>query len=189
MDKLPALILIDIQNGFASQAYFGGNRNNPQAEAQARILLDGFREHGLPVFHVKHNSRHPDSPLAPGQPGNDIHPLVQPLAGEPILEKTVNSAFIGTALQESLDRHEIRTLVFAGLTTNHCVSTSVRMAGNLGYTTYLAADATACFNRRGLDGTLYDSELIHQTALANLHEEFATVLTAKDILRLLRAGC
>ena len=61
------------------------------------------------------------------------------------------------------------------MTTNHCISTTARMAGNLGYETYLISDACATYNRIGLNGEVFDSVLIHQTSLANLSEEFATV--------------
>ena len=53
------------------------------------------------------------------------------------------------------------------------------MAGNLGFKTYLVSDATATFNRNGLDGKEYSAEDIHNMTLVNLHEEFATIMTTK----------
>jgi nicotinamidase-related amidase len=113
--------------------------------------------------------------------GNEFNDLVTPAEGEPIIKKHVNNAFIGTDLQAQLDSADITTLVIVGLTTDHCISTTTRMAGNLGYETFLAADATATFNKKGLDGQNYPAELIHETALASLNKEFATIVTTDFI--------
>jgi len=172
----PALILIDIQKGFDDIPYWGGQRNNPEAELRASELLKLWRENGLPVYHIKHCSSIPTSMLHETNDGNDFKDLVRPIPGEPVVKKNVNSAFIGTDLKVQPDAAGIKTLVIVGLTTDHCVSTSTRMAGNLGYETYLVADATATFNKKGFDGKEYSAEVIHETALASLNEEFATVV-------------
>jgi nicotinamidase-related amidase len=179
----PALILIDIQNAFDDLAFWGGNRNNPNAEANAAILLEMWRKKRLPVFHIKHNSIMPGSILAEGQHGNQIKDIVKPLGGEPVIGKHVNSAFIGTDLKQRLDEQGIKSVVVIGLTTDHCVSTTSRMAGNYGYETYVVDDATATFDRKGSDGTIFPATVIHQTTLASLHNEFATVLSTETILR------
>lgn len=183
----PALILVDIQKGFGDIAYWGGQRNNPDAELRASELLKIWREAGLPVFHVQHCSTNLVSPLREGHPGNQFIEAVMPMADEPVIKKRVNSAFIGTGLQALLDEAGIKTLVIAGLTTDHCVSTTTRMAGNLGYETFLVADATATFNKRGIDGQNYPAELIHETALASLNNEFATVTTTDLIKQSLKS--
>jgi nicotinamidase-related amidase len=172
----PALILIDIQKGFANIEYWG-QRNNPDAEFRASELLRVWRDSGLPVFHVQHCSTIPTSPLHETHTGNQFNELVAPIEGEPIIKKNVNSAFIGTDLQAQLDYAKITTLVIAGLTTDHCISTTTRMAGNLGYETFLIAAATATFDKKGINGQIFPAELIHQTALASLDKEFATVIT------------
>jgi nicotinamidase-related amidase len=177
----PALILVDIQKGFENVEYWGGQRNNPDAELRASELLKIWRDNGLPIFHVQHFSSIPTSLLHETHAGNQFSDLVAPAEGEPIIKKNVNSAFIGTGLQAQLDNATITTLVIAGLTTDHCISTTTRMAGNLGYETFLVADATATFNRKGIEGQIFPAELIHQTALASLHKEFATVITTEDI--------
>ena len=173
----PALILIDIQKGFANIEYWGGQRNNPDAEFRAGELLSVWRENDLPVFHIQHCSTNPSSPLHETHAGNQFNDLVIPKEGEPIIKKNVNSAFIGTDLQAQLDHAKITTLVIAGLTTDHCISTTARMAGNLGYETFLVAAATATFDKKGINGQIFPAELIHQTALASLDKEFATVIT------------
>jgi nicotinamidase-related amidase len=93
-----------------------------------------------------------------------------------VIEKRVNSAFIGTSLETDLRRAGCRGLVIVGLTTNHCVSTTARMAGNLGFATWVVSDATATFDRVGPDGALHPAEQIHAIALSDLHGEFATVV-------------
>ena len=178
----PALILIDIQKGFENLEYWGGQRNNPNAELRASELLRLWRENGLAVFHVQHCSAIPSSPLHETHAGNQFNDLVAPIEGEPIIKKRVNSAFIGTDLQAQLDHAKITSLVIAGLTTDHCISTTTRMAGNLGYETFLVAAATATFNKKGVNGQIFPAELIHQTALASLDKEFATVITI-DVIK------
>jgi nicotinamidase-related amidase len=186
MNKLPsntALVLIDVQKGFDSP--YWGKRNNAQAEANMETLLTAWRKAKMPVVHIQHHSPEPESPLYPGQTGNEFKDAFEPIYGEHIEKKHVNSAFIGTTLESYLRTNRVDTLVIAGLTTDHCVSTSTRMAGNLGFVAYVAADATATFNRTGYNGKEYTAEEIFATALASLHQEFATVLSTDDVMRAL----
>ncbi|RYY97180.1 MAG: cysteine hydrolase [Chitinophagaceae bacterium] len=181
-----ALLLVDIQQGFDDIAYWGGARNNPGAEANAARLLEVWRLRGWPLFHIQHCSVNPASRLAPGHPGNAFKPEVRPEPGEPVIQKTVNSAFIGTGLKGQLEAAGIRQVLIAGLTTDHCVSTTTRMAGNYGFETILVADACATFDKTGHDGQRYPAQLVHDTALASLHGEFATVLGTDRLLQVLR---
>jgi len=128
-----ALLLIDIQKGLDQMDYYGGRRNNPDAEQRMSEILEFWRANTWPIFHIKHNSTSSDSPLRPDQEGNDIKEIVAPKDDEPIIGKNVNSAFIGTDLQERLEVANIKKLVIVGLTTEHCVSTTTRMAGNFGF--------------------------------------------------------
>ncbi|MDY8137343.1 cysteine hydrolase family protein [Aquimarina sp. 2201CG5-10] len=177
----PALLLIDIQKGFEDVPYWGGERNNPHAEGNMEKLLQLWRKHQLPVFHIKHCSTNPVSPLAKGNPGNDFMDFNVPANNEPIIEKDVNSAFIGTDLQQQLKDQKIDNLVIVGLTTDHCVSTTTRMAGNFGFDTYLVEDAVATFNKVGANGENYSAQLIHDTAIASLKDEFATIITTESL--------
>jgi len=174
-DKNPALLLIDIQRGFLEEEFWGGNRNNKDAEIICGKILQKWRALKLPLFHIRHSSANPASPLHQSRTGFEFNEQVMPLSDEPVITKQVNSAFIGTDLKARLDKLNINTLVIIGLTTNHCVSTTVRMAGNYGYDTYLIVDATATFDRNGIKGEKYDAETIHLTSLASLNEEFATI--------------
>ena len=178
----PALLLVDIQKGFDNIEYWGGQRNNPDAEENAGELLRLWRKHQLPVFHIQHCSSNPESLLHESNEGNDFKDMVKPISSEPVIKKNVNSAFIGTDLKEQLDNLKITNLVIVGLTTDHCISTTARMAGNLGFDTFLVSDATATFNKKGLGGEDFTAELIHATALASLNNEFATIVTT-DLLK------
>ena len=181
-DKKPALILIDVQKAFLDEEYWGGNRNNKNAEIICGKILDKWRELDLPLFHIRHSSTNLNSKLNKSNQGFEFNDNVIPLKNEPIITKDVNSAFIGTDLKERLDKLNINTIVIVGITTNHCVSTTTRMSGNFGYETYLISDATAAFDRIGINGETYDSETIHLTTLANLNEEFATVWDLKKLM-------
>jgi len=179
-----ALLVVDVQQGFDDPKW--GSRNNPDAEANVERLIAAWREAQRPIFHVFHDSLSPDSPLRPGSPGNAPKPEGEPGEGEAVIRKTVNSAFIGTSLEADLRSAGINTLVVVGLTTNHCISTSVRMAGNLNFETYLVSDATATFDRIALDGRNRPAEEVHAAALSDLDGEFATVIDTAAVLGALR---
>jgi nicotinamidase-related amidase len=159
-----------------------GSRNNPEAERNIGRLLAHWRGHGRPIVHVQHLSKEPQSPLRPDQPGVEIKDEVKPLSGEPIVQKSVSSAFIGTTLEADLRRRGVTTLIVVGMQTNMCVSTTARMAGNLGFTTYVVSDATATFDNTGPNGRRYPSDLLHDVALADLNGEFSTVVDTNTIL-------
>lgn len=183
MANLPertALVVIDVQKGF-DEPYWG-ERNNPDAEDNIARLLTAWRAAGRPVFHIKHNSRSPRSPLHPSNPGNGFKDLAAPWAGEPTFGKDVNSAFIGTDLEARLREIGVCEIIVVGLTTPHCISTSVRMAANLGFATRVVSDATAAHAGRGPDGKSVDAQTMHYHALAGLNEEFADIVTTDDLL-------
>lgn len=181
-----ALIVIDVQKGFDSPIW--GSRNNPQAEKNIARLLSVWRSANRPLFHVQHMSKNPTSPLRPGQEGNEFKPAVKPLNGEPVIQKSVNSSFIGTDLEHRLRQLEIRSVVLAGINTNHCVSTTARMAANLGFEVLVISDATATFDMKGPDGRLYPAELMHAVGLAELHGEFAKVVDTETVLTSVEKG-
>jgi len=179
--ELTALILIDVQKGFDNPKW--GIRNNPNAERNIEALLDHWRRYRQPVIHIQHQSTESDSPLHPGDPGCEFKSEAEPIDGEVIFTKQVNSAFIGTGLEEYLRKHCIHKIVIVGLTTDHCVSTTTRMAGNLGFSTILISDATATFNRLSLDGVNIPADEIHRVHLSSLNGEFCQVQSTDEILR------
>jgi nicotinamidase-related amidase len=169
-----ALIVIDVQQGFSDPGW--GSRNNPDAEANIGRLLAAWRETRRPLFHVHHDSLSSSGSFRPGTAGNAPKSEAAPLAGEPVYRKNVNSAFIGTSLEPDLRAAGIDTVVIVGLTTPHCVSTTTRMASNLGFKTYIVSDATAAFELPGIDGRMRRPAEVHYEALSDLQEEFATVV-------------
>lgn len=177
----PALLIVDMQMGLDEVDFYGGNRNNPCAEEHAARLLSAWRTENLPVIHVQHSSSNPLSPLHVSRPGFKIKDEVYPIENEPVIVKSVNSAFIGTNLQTILSDQGIQQVVIIGMTTNHCVSSTVRSAANLGFKTTIISDATATFDRAGTDGIKYPSTLIHQITLASLNEEFANVRATDEV--------
>ncbi len=174
------LLFVDLQRGFLEPHW--GRRNNPDLEANAGELLAAWRGAGRAVVHVRHLSTEPDSPLRPERPGSAFLETFTPIGDERTIEKQVHSAFIGTPLEAVLREARCRALVIAGLTSDHCVSTTARMAADLGFATWLAGDATAAFDRVGPDGITYPAELVHATSLASLHREFVNVVTTRELV-------
>lgn len=175
-----ALIIIDVQDGLDDPIL--GQRNNPSAESNMARLLAAWRTAERPIYHVQHMSINPNSTLRPNQPGNAIKRIVAPEGNEPIIQKTVNNAFVGTDLLDRLGEKNIQAVVIVGLTTNHCVSTTARMASDLGLTTLVVDDATAAHESHGYDGTHFSAETVHAVELASLHGEFATIVTTDQLL-------
>ncbi len=185
-----ALLLIDVQVGVDVLSHWGGptgRRNNPDAESKMLQLLDAWRAAKLQVAFTRHDSREAASPLKFSLPTGAQKPGFEPVAGEIVVEKDVNSGFIGTDLEVQLRRAGISRLVIVGFFTNFCVETTTRMAGNLGFDTYLVEDCCSASNRVGPDGTDRDPELVHAMTVANLHGEFCTAISCVDALGLVNS--
>ncbi|RMZ74871.1 hypothetical protein DV737_g5657, partial [Chaetothyriales sp. CBS 132003] len=198
-----ALLLVDIQQGLTTDTgFFGTERSTPQFEDNvARLLLAARKynahkaaaaaatdDQGKSIFiiHVYHNSTNPESPLWPDKATNAIQPCAAPVAGEPVLCKRVNCSFIGTDLEKRLLGQEIRQLLIFGISTAHCVSTTVRLAADLeivgprdGGGVAIVSDASATFN----DGDRFDAETVQAVSLGSLEGEFAEVVTTDEVLK------
>ncbi|CAH0344965.1 cysteine hydrolase family protein [Bacillus sp. CECT 9360] len=176
-----ALLLIDFQKAFHDKIW--GNRNNPTAERNAQELLGKFRQNHWPIIHTQHLSNNPDSLLYKNGGATEFIDGLLPEANEKVIVKHVNSAFIGTELEDYLRENGITRLITAGLVTDHCVSTTVRMGGNLGFEMIVAEDATATFDHEDfISGQIFTADIIHRVHLSSLHGEFAIVKSTADIL-------
>ncbi|MEY3339988.1 MAG: Isochorismatase family protein YecD [Actinomycetota bacterium] len=182
-----ALLLIDVQVGVDVLSHWGGptgRRNNPDAENKMLQLLAAWRVAKLQVAFTRHDSREAASPLKFSLPTGAQKPGFEPVVGEIVVEKDVNSGFIGTDLEIQLRRANISRLAIVGFFTNFCVETTTRMSGNLGFDTYLVEDCCSTSNRVGPDGVDRDPEVVHAMTVANLHGEFCTAIKFSDALGL-----
>ncbi len=182
--SIPALLIIDVQKAIDHPSW--GHRNNPEAESQISGLLAAWRKANGPVIHIRHFSSNPKSTYRPGQEGCEFKELVLPMSGELIITKSVQNAFIGTDLDTFLRSRQISSLVICGVITNNSVETTARMAGNLGYETYVVADATATFDKIDFNGQLRSADDVHAMSLANLRGEYATILSCAQLLERFR---
>ena len=186
-DRLPpplphsaALVVIDVQYAIDHPSW--GVRNNPQAEGNIAALLAAWRASGRPIYHVRHDSTEAKSHYRPGQAGHEFKAEAMPLPGETVIGKRTNNAFIGTGLEATLHAAGVETLIVAGVITNNSVEATVRMAGNLGFETFVVEDACFTFGRKDWAGTPRTAAEVHAMSLANLEGEYATVVGTAAVL-------
>ncbi len=183
MQKLPSdttLMIIDVQLAIDDPKW--APRNNPDAEHRIAALLAAWRGAAMPVMHIRHDSTEPRSPYRPGAPGHPFKPEAMPLSTEQVIAKNVNSAFIGTGLDEILTEQGVTTLVICGVLTHNSVEATVRHAGNLGYRVLVPADACRACEVTDLTGRVWHAEDVHQLSLAVMHGEYATVTDAAALV-------
>jgi nicotinamidase-related amidase len=180
--EIPALLIIDMQNGMASPA--AGVRNNPRAEANIGELLRHWREVGATVVHIRHISRAPGSLFWPGQPGVVFQVALAPRPDAHVVDKNVPDAFIHTGLERWLHVRGIRKIALVGVSTNNSVEATARTAGNLGFQASVVADATFAFDKVDYDGVHRSAAEVHAMSLANLDGEYATITTTAALLRI-----
>ncbi|KAK2606273.1 hypothetical protein QQS21_003321 [Conoideocrella luteorostrata] len=201
------IVLIDIQQGLTHPTHWGPERSTPSFESNVSRVLQSVRQYNqrqpetpILIIHVHNHSTRESSPLHPtyilqdagsgGAVCHGVQPMqcAEPSPSEPVLIKNVNSAFIGTGLEARLRAFKAQQLIMLGLSTDECVSTSVRMAANLKVLAdvegisnesriVVLRDATAAWAKGG-----YDAETVHGVHLASLDEEFASVALTLDVV-------
>ena len=169
-----ALVVIDMQRDFAEEGGFGASLGNDVSRVtrivpDVKRLIAGFRAAGLPVIHTMECHRPDLSDLPPakrnrgaptlrigddgpmgriliaGEPGTAILPELAPVNGEIVIEKPGKGAFYATPLGDILKEKGITQLVFAGVTTEVCVQTTMREANDRGYECLLVEEATESY--------------------------------------------
>ena len=178
-----ALVVIDVQYAIDHPSW--GERNNPRAEGNIAALLAAWRAGGRPIYHIRHDSTEPNSHYRPGQAGHEFKAEAMPLPGETVIGKRTNSAFIGTGLEATLRAAGVETLIIVGVITNNSVEATVRMAGNLGFETFVVEDACFTFGRKDWAGTPRTAAEVHAMSLANLEGEYARVVGTGEVLEAL----
>lgn len=179
-DQETALLVVGVQRGFDDPVW--GARNNPGAEDRIVQLIAAWRKARRPVIFCRHVSVEPASPLKSGSQGTDFKPGAAPLPGELVVDKSTNSAFVGTRLEAELKAKGIRAAVVVGFTANHCVDATIRVGADLGFTMYAVADAVVSFDRVSWDGRLVKAEDLQLATLTSLNQEFATVIESEALL-------
>jgi len=180
------LIPIDMQRAFDGPPW--PRRWNAEVDRNGLALLAAWRMAGAPIIHVRHDSIEPGSTLAAGRPGNAFRDGFEPAAGEPVVSKGVNAAFIGTDLDLRLRRLGATTIVLFGISTDMCVSTSARVGSNLGWKVVLAEDACDCFDLPDGRGGVVRAEDIHRAHVATLGFEFAEVVRTAEAVERIQAA-
>ncbi len=180
------LLPIDMQQAFDAPPW--PRRWNRNVDAHGLALLAAWRSAGRPIIHVRHDSVQPGSSLASGAPGNAFRPGFEPQPQEPLVSKSVNSAFIGTDLDLRLKRLGAKHVVTFGISTDMCVSTTVRTGANLGWDMILVADACDCFDLPDGQGGTIPAEEVQRAHVATLAFEFCRAIPAAEITALRAAA-
>lgn len=169
-----ALIIIDMQRDFVDPGGFGEALGNDvsllrRAVPPTQRVLAAARRAGLFVIHTRegHRADLADCPpsklsrgkletgigdpgpmgriLVRGEYGHDIVQELQPLPGEPVIDKPGKGSFYATDLERILENRGIRQLVVCGVTTEVCVHTTVREANDRGYDALVLEDCVASY--------------------------------------------
>ncbi|MEJ2534247.1 MAG: isochorismatase family protein [Gammaproteobacteria bacterium] len=187
LGQRPALVLVDVINGFTDPACPLGSEADAVVEACAR-LLEAFRAKRLPVFFTTVVYTAPDQArvfrsrlpaldvLQPGSRWVDIDPRVAPAPGEPVVEKRWASGFFGTDLDERLTDAGADSLVVVGLTTSGCVRATAVDGLQHDYPVVVPREAVGDRNAAAHEANLFD-----------LNAKYADVLNLGDVLEHLQA--
>jgi len=173
------LLPVDMQTAFDDAPW--PRRWNRDVDSNGLALLSAWRSAGRAIIHVRHDSVAPGSTLAPGTPGNRFRPGFGPRGDEPLVTKSVNSAFIGTDLDLRLRRLGARHVVVFGISTDMCVSTTIRTGANLGWDMVLVPDACDCFDLSDGRGGTIRAEDVQAAHVATLAFEFCTIARVEEM--------
>ncbi|MCL4334247.1 MAG: cysteine hydrolase [Candidatus Thermoplasmatota archaeon] len=179
LEENSVLVVIDVQKAWNDPIF--GRRNNPDAERVISKVIYEFRKRGKRIIHVRHDSMNPNSLFRDGASTFEFKDEARPILGERVITKHVNSAFIGTDLESTLRKIKDPQVFYVGLVTDHCVSTTVRMSGNLGFRSFVIEDGCATFDRKDSKGNVISAEEVHKINLISIDNEFAKVIMSSDL--------
>ncbi|MEO7654617.1 MAG: cysteine hydrolase family protein [Sphingomicrobium sp.] len=175
------LLPIDMQQAFDGPDW--PRRWNSDVDANGLALIAAWRSAGRPIIHVRHDSVSPGSSLAPGAPGNAFRPGFDPLPDEALVTKSVNSAFIGTDLDLRLKRLGAKHVVTFGISTDMCVSTTIRTGANMGWDMILVTDASDCFDLPDGSGGMIAAKDVQRAHVATLAFEFCRTVSTAELTK------
>lgn len=178
-----ALLVIDQQKGIDDPKL--GPRNNPQAEDVMLMVLAAWRINSWPVFHIKHRSNNSESVFWPHQDGFEFKREFRPKDREYLIEKSVPCAFTNNTLEEQLRAFDVTDLVIVGVATNNSVESTARTGGNLGFNVIVLDDGCYTFDKKDFYGNSRSAAEVHAMSLANLQDEYATVMNSFELNSLL----
>jgi len=175
------LLLIDLQNDYFPHGKMELHESEKAVQNASR-LLGFFREHQLPLIHIQHFAVRPGATFfLPNSKGVEIHPAVQPLDSEIVIQKHYPNSFRETTLLENLQRENTHQIVVVGMMTHMCVDATVRAATDYGYECSIVHDACTTRNLRfaGREVTAQD---VQTTMLSALHGTYGKVVSANEII-------
>lgn len=182
LDLTGAVLLpVDMQRAFDAPPW--PRRWNDRVDTNGLSLLEKWRQTGRPIIHVRHDSAIEGSSLAPGTEGNRPRPGFEPREGEALVTKSVNSAFIGTDLDLRLRRLGATRIVVFGISTDMCVSTTIRTGSNMGWEMLLVEDACDCFDLPDGKGGTLAAENVQAAHVATPGFEFCQLVTTAALLQ------
>lgn len=173
------LIIIDAQQEYVNGALPLVGIDS--ALAQGEHLLARAREAGTPIVHVVHRGK--GTLFNPDGPYFAITKPLLPKAGEMVVEKQLPDAFAGTRLQQVLTATGRKHLIVIGFMTHMCVSSTVRSALALDYSTTVVAGATATRDLPDGHGGIVSADQVQRASLAALADRFAVVVDSVDDIR------
>ena len=174
------LLPIDMQQAFDDPRW--PRRWNEDVDANGLALIRHWRDSGRPIIHVRHDSVVEGGTLHPDGPGNQFRPGFGPAGEEALVSKSVNSAFIGTDLDLRLRRLGAKHVIAFGISTDMCVSTTIRTGANMGWDMVLVDDASDCFDLPDGNGGTIPAEAIQAAHVATLGFEFCRVMKTRELL-------
>lgn len=176
-----ALLVMGMQQGMVDRIAAGRSVAPEGVEETVAGLLATFRKRGLPVIHVLQHSPNPQSAFHETAPGARPLNSARPLLDEPVLAKSASSAFAGTGLDAELMTRNVDRLVIAGAVAGYCVTSTVRIAADLGYRVVVPEDGVMSFDIPALGGGRVDARTVLLVTLSLLNEDYAQVMPAADI--------